>query len=136
LIAGATTIETSQNAGSPGMGGEAWGRAGVGTNPAGSGGWKVPPGKDFAVIEITWGSDRLPKLSQVAAAETVGAAAPNRIAEHESSLNRLMTSSLILSYVCTCASLPGGDGQSADAAVLEKDDHHCRARVGLVLPIS
>src|SRR5262249_5196058 len=83
LIAGATTIETSQNPGRPVMGGFACGRAGVGTKPAGSGGWKVPPAKDFAVIEATCGSDSVAKLSHVAAAAAVetAAGAPNRIAK-------------------------------------------------------
>src|SRR6202166_5099942 len=53
LICGSTTIETSQNAGRPRMGGDAWGFCGVATKPAGSGRWNVPPGKDLAVIEVT-----------------------------------------------------------------------------------
>ena len=103
LIPGATMIETSQNAGRPVIGGDAWGRVGVGTNPAGSGGWNVPPGNDFAVIEVTSGSAKVPKLAQVAADETVGTAttAPARNAEQPSILKRvIITSSLLLSLVC------------------------------------
>ena len=57
LIAGATTIETSQNAGRPGIGGN------------GGGGWNVPPGNDFAVIEMTCGSCKLAKFPHVVCAE-------------------------------------------------------------------
>jgi len=65
---------------------------GVGTNPAGSGGWNVPPGKDLAVIEVTSGGSKLARASQVAAAETVGTAAtaPNITVEHNSILNPLV----------------------------------------------
>jgi hypothetical protein len=96
LIAGSTTIETSQNAGRPGIGGDAWGCCGVGTKPVGSGGWNVPPAKDLAVIELTSGNFKPAKLSQLAAAETAGAAttAPKRTAEHPSTLNPLTMISL------------------------------------------
>src|ERR1700754_571842 len=96
LICGSTTTQTSQNAGKPGIGGNAWGRVGVGTKPAGSGGWNVPPGKDLAVIEVTSGSRKLAKLSQFAAAETVGTAATalNRTVEHNSILSPLIMVSL------------------------------------------
>src|SRR5262249_49739685 len=92
LIAGAITIETSQKGGRPFIGGNAWGGVSVGTKPAGSGGWNVPPGNDFAVIEATSGSTRLPKLSQVLAADTAGTAATavNRTAEDDSTLNGLI----------------------------------------------
>jgi hypothetical protein len=91
LIAGAITIETSQKGGRPFIGGNACGRVSVGTKPAGSGGWNVPPGNDFAVIEATSGSTRLPKLSQVLAADEFGTAATaaNKIAEYDSILNGL-----------------------------------------------
>src|SRR5262249_20016806 len=90
--AGATTIETSQNAGRPVIGANACGREGVGTKPAGSGGWNVPPPKDFAVIEVTSGSRKPLRLSQVAAAAPVGTApmAPNSIAEPDATLNRFI----------------------------------------------
>jgi hypothetical protein len=92
LIAGATTIDTSQKAGKPDIGGFACGSEGVGTKPAGSGGWKVPPAKGFAVIEVTFGSDKLAKLAHVAAAETLGrpATPPNTRAEHDKTLMRLI----------------------------------------------
>jgi hypothetical protein len=91
-MAGDTTIETSQNAGRPDIGGNACSLEGVGTKPAGSGGWNVPPPKDFAVIEVTSGNRRPARLSQVDAADAVGAAAiaPSRAAEHENALNRLI----------------------------------------------
>jgi hypothetical protein len=96
LICGATTTETSQNAGRLGIGGNAWGRVGVGTKPTGSGGWNVPPGKDLAFIEVTSGTSKLAKPSQFAAAEAVGkaATAPSRTAEHDSILNPLTMISL------------------------------------------
>jgi len=90
-MAGSTTTETSQNAGRLGIGEDAWGRVDVGTKPTGSGGWNVPPGKDLAVIEVTSGISKLAKLSQFAAAETLGTAttAPSRTAEHDNTLNPL-----------------------------------------------
>jgi hypothetical protein len=92
LIIGATTIDTSQNAGRPVIGGNACGCPGFGTNPAGSGGWNVPPGNDFAVIEVTSGSTRLARLSQVLAADAVGTAATtaSKAAEYDSTLNGLI----------------------------------------------
>jgi hypothetical protein len=79
-----------------GIGGDAWGCAGVGTKPAGSGGWNVPPGKDLAVIEVTSGSSKLARPSHFAAAAAVGTAAtaPSRTAEHDSILNPLVMISL------------------------------------------
>src|SRR5712672_1968135 len=90
LIAGAITIETSQNAGRPGIGRNACGRAGVGTKPAGSGGWNVPPAKDLAAMDVTPGGAELPKPSHVAAAETAGTAATaaSTSAEQHNSLDR------------------------------------------------
>src|SRR5258706_13187770 len=67
LICGATTIETSQNAGRPAIAGLAKGRVAVGTNPDGFRGWKGPPGNDLASIETASDSERLDRLSHVAA---------------------------------------------------------------------
>jgi hypothetical protein len=96
LIAGPTTIETSQNAGKPDIGGLAWGRDGVGTKPAGSGGWKVPPANDFAVIEVTSGSDKLARLAHVAAEAWLRPVTnPNASVEHDNNCTRpIMSSSL------------------------------------------
>jgi hypothetical protein len=97
-MAGDTTIETSQNGGSPVIGGNACGVEDVGTKPAGSGGWNVPPGNDFAVIETTSGNPRLLKLSQVGAAcAGMAVKEPSTIAEHVNAHSRLfMFSSLSL----------------------------------------
>jgi len=106
LIAGAITIETSQNAGKPGIGGFACGRDGVGTKPAGSGGWNVPPAKDLAVIEATSGNDKRDKLSHVVAAETLGrpATTPNTRAEHDKTFTRLIMFSSLLHFTQAAAS--------------------------------
>jgi hypothetical protein len=87
-------METSQNAGRFAIGGNACSLVGVGTKPAGSGGWKVPPAKDFAVIEVTSGNVRVAKFSQVPAdADDTAATVPNRTAEHDSNFNgRIMIS--------------------------------------------
>jgi hypothetical protein len=95
LIAGSTTIETWQNAGRLGIGGDAWASCGVGTKPVGSGGWNVPPGKDLAVIEVTSGSSRVAKFSHFVAAEAVDAAtALSRTADHDSTLIPLTMTTL------------------------------------------
>jgi hypothetical protein len=89
-MAGDTATETSQNGGSPVMGGNACGLEDVGTKPAGSGGWNVPPANDFAVIEATTGNRRLLKLSQVDAAYAGRAVEQHStIAEHVNTHDRL-----------------------------------------------
>src|SRR6266853_83977 len=101
LICGATTMETSQNEGRPVIGGLAKGRLAVGTNPAGFGGWKVPPANDFASMETTSDSERLDRLSHVAAAafDAGTAIAPSSSVPRLKFLIRVLTGFLLLVVV-------------------------------------
>src|SRR5258708_38353206 len=98
LICGATTMETSQNAGRPAIGALTKGWVTVGTNPDGLGGWKVPPGNDFASMETTSDSERPDRLSQVAAVacETGTAIAPGTRVAGIKVLIRVLTDFLLL----------------------------------------
>jgi len=90
-------METSQNAGSPAIDGLTKGWVTVGTNPDGLGGWKVPPGNDFASMETTSDSERLDRLSQVAAVahETGTAIAPGSSVARIKFLIRVLTDFLL-----------------------------------------
>src|SRR6266404_9848745 len=101
LICGATTMETSQNAGRPAIGALTKGWVTVGTNPDGLGGWKVPPGNDIASMETTSDSERPDRLSQVAAVacETGTAIAPGSSVARIKFLIRVLTDFLLLVVV-------------------------------------
>jgi hypothetical protein len=97
-------METSQNAGRPVIAGDP------------SGGWNVPPVKDFAEIEVTSANFSAVKLSHVPAdADDTAATAPNKTAEHGSTFNRLIMifppchslSTALAPFGCICTRIIG-----------------------------